>query len=75
LLYFIVFQSKPQTGFADRDIKDNFAGFDWQTFIELACFVACLIEEIKPIIFYGRIDLIWNGSKDISGYAAKNLWF
>jgi hypothetical protein len=29
-LYFIVFQWKPQTGFADRDIKDNFAGFDWQ---------------------------------------------
>jgi hypothetical protein len=45
------------------------AGFDWQNFIGLACFVACLMEEIKPIISpvsdrfnFGWIKRYSNGS-------------
>jgi hypothetical protein len=37
------------------------AGFNWQTFIGSARFVACLIEEVNPIIYLGsdRCNFGW----------------
>jgi hypothetical protein len=39
------------------------AGFNWQTFIGSARFVACLIEEVNPIIYLGSDRCFWVDQK------------